>query len=160
MTATVASGATLELAGSVSSLSSGVNRVNITNSSSSPGILVSGTNQQVGNIDGAGTTQVNAGSDLTANHIVQSALVIGGTAASFGSVTIAASDADGNPLDLAHGGPLDVAADGPPNQSSGFDSIGSLTPGDSLSMGDTSSSVPAIRQRLAIRQPFRVAQVR
>ena len=71
VTATVASGATLELAGSVSSLSSGANRVNITNSSSSPGILVSGTNQQVGNIDGAGTTQVNAGSDLTANHIIQ-----------------------------------------------------------------------------------------
>ena len=105
-TATVASGATLELAGSVSSLSSpstgsgqaGANRVNITNNSSSPGILVSGTNQQVGNIDGAGTTQVNAGSDLTANHIIQSALVIGGTAGSFGTVTIDASDASGNPL--------------------------------------------------------------
>ena len=74
VTATIASGATLELAGSVSALSSGGNRVNITNNSSSPGILVSGTNQQVGNIDGAGTTQVNAGSDLTANHIIQSAL--------------------------------------------------------------------------------------
>jgi hypothetical protein len=43
------------------------------------GLVVSGTQQQVGNIDGSGTTQVNAGSDLTANHIVQSALVIGGT---------------------------------------------------------------------------------
>ena len=112
VTATVASGATLELAGSVSSLSAGANRVNITNSSSSPGILVSGTNQRVGNIEGAGTTQVNAGSDLTANHIVQSALVIGGTAASFGSVTIAASDANGNPLDVAQGGPLDAALGG------------------------------------------------
>ena len=98
VTATVASGATLELAGSVSSLSSGANRVNITNNSSSPGILVSGTNQQVGNIDGAGTTQVNTGSDLTANHIIQSALLIGGTAGSPGLVTIDASDASGNPL--------------------------------------------------------------
>ena len=96
--ATVSSGATLELAGSVSALSSGANRVNITNSSSSPGLLVSGTHQQVGNIDGSGTTQVNAGSDLTANHIVQSALVIGGAAGSPALVTIDASDASGNPL--------------------------------------------------------------
>jgi fibronectin-binding autotransporter adhesin len=111
VTATVASGATLELAGSVSSLSSpstgsgqaGANRVNITNNSSSPGILASGTNQQVGNIDGAGTTQVNAGSDLTANHIVQSALVIGGATGIPGMVTIDASDANGNPLGQSSG---------------------------------------------------------
>jgi hypothetical protein len=41
---------------------------------------------------------VNAGSDLTASHIIQSALVIGGTAKNPGLVTIDASDADGNPL--------------------------------------------------------------
>ena len=52
VTATVGVGATLELAGSVSALSSGGNRVNITTISSAHGILVSGTNQQVGNIDG------------------------------------------------------------------------------------------------------------
>ena len=98
VTATIASGGTLELAGTVSALSSGPNRVNITNNSSSPGILVSGTNQQVGNIDGGGTTQVNAGSDLAANHIVQSALIIGGTTANPGLVSIDASDASGNPL--------------------------------------------------------------
>ncbi len=113
VTATVASGATLELAGSVSSLSSGANRVNITNNSSSADILVSGTNQHVGNIDGSGTTQVNAGSDLTANHIIQSALVIGGTAGSYGLVTIDASDAAGNPFDGAQGGPLDSVLTGP-----------------------------------------------
>jgi hypothetical protein len=99
VTATVASGATLELAGSVAALAAGANRVNITNSSTTPaGILVSGTNQQVGNIDGSGTTQVNAGSDLTANHIIQSALVIGGTSKNSGLVTIDASDSSGNPL--------------------------------------------------------------
>jgi hypothetical protein len=98
VTATIASGATLELAGSVSALSSGSNRVNVLNNSTAPGIFVSGTNQQVGNIDGSGTTQVNAGSDLTANHIIQSALVIGGTAGSHGLVVIDASDASGNPL--------------------------------------------------------------
>ncbi len=96
--ATVSSGATLELAGSVSAVANGPNRVNITNNSSAPGILVSGTNQQVGSIDGSGTTQVNAGSDLTANHIIQGALVIGGTSKNPGLVTIDASDASGNPL--------------------------------------------------------------
>ncbi|HEV2971173.1 MAG TPA: autotransporter-associated beta strand repeat-containing protein [Pirellulales bacterium] len=97
--ANVASGATLELAGSVAALASGLNRVNISNSSTSPaGVLVSGTNQVVGNIGGTGSTQVNAGSSLTANHIVQSALLIGGTATSPAIVTIAASDASGNPM--------------------------------------------------------------
>jgi autotransporter-associated beta strand protein len=99
VTATVSSGATLELAGSVAALASGATRVNIANNSSAAaGLLVSGTNQQVGNIDGAGATQVNAGSDLTANHIIQNALVIGGTASSHALVTIDASDASGNPL--------------------------------------------------------------
>jgi hypothetical protein len=107
VTVTIDSGGTLELAGSVSALSSGVEapapagRANITNSSSPVGILISGTHQQVGNIDGSGTTQVNAGSDLTANHIIQSALVIAGTSTSPGLITIAASDASGNPLGQA-----------------------------------------------------------
>ena len=98
MAAIVSSGATLELAGSVSALANGANRVNIMNKSNTPGILVSGTNQQVGGIDGSGTTQVNAGSDLTANHIVQSAIIVGGTSKNPGLVTIDASDASGNPL--------------------------------------------------------------
>ncbi|HEV3417631.1 MAG TPA: PEP-CTERM sorting domain-containing protein, partial [Pirellulales bacterium] len=98
VSANIAAGATLELAGSVSALASGSNRVNIVNSSAAPGILVSGTNQVVGGIDGLGNVQVNAGSDLTANHIVENALVIGGTSTSHGRVTIDASDASGNPL--------------------------------------------------------------
>jgi autotransporter-associated beta strand protein len=98
VTATVNSGSTLELAGPVSALSSGAIRVNVMNNSTTPGLLVSGTHQQVGNIDGSGTTLLNAGSDLTANHIIQSALVIGGTAGSHGLVTIDASDASGSPL--------------------------------------------------------------
>ena len=123
VTATISTGATLELANSVSALSSGANRVNITNNSTAPGILVSGTHQQVGNIDGSGTTQVNAGSDLTANHIVQSALVIGGTAKNPGLVTIDASDASGNPLNQSSGFVLDglLSQSGP----FGADGIGS-----------------------------------
>jgi autotransporter-associated beta strand protein len=98
----IASGATLELAGSVSAMgASGGNRANIVNSSSAPGIVVSGSHQVVGGIDGSGTTQVNGGSDLTADHIIQSALMIGGTAGSPGVVTIDASDASGNPLTVA-----------------------------------------------------------
>jgi T5SS/PEP-CTERM-associated repeat protein len=98
VTATISAGATLELAGSASALSAGANRVNIISNSTSPGLLVSGTHQQVGGIDGPGTAQINAGSDLTANHIVQSALAIGGAAGSPGRVTIDASDSAGNPL--------------------------------------------------------------
>lgn len=124
VTATVASGATLELAGSVSALASGANRANVTNSSVSPaGVLVSGTNQVIGNITGAGNTQVTAGSSLAANRIVQNALLIGGTAASHAVVTIAASNAAGNPLF----DPSDILS-----SDSGITSLVSLPPSPSL----------------------------
>jgi hypothetical protein len=124
VSALVSSGATLELAGSVSALADGADRVNITNNSTAPGILVSGTHQQVGKIDGSGSTQVNAGSDLTANHIIQSALIIGGTAGNPALVTIDASNALGNPLD----------------QSSGFAPVGSLMPSGPFGAGDINSA--------------------
>ena len=133
VTATVNNSATLELAGTVSALGNGSNRVNITNNSAAPGILVSGTHQQVGAIDGSGVTQVNAGSDLTANHIVQSALIIGGTAGSPALVTIDASDASGNPLDAARGGPL--------GQSSGLTLASSLTPSGPFGADGISSAI-------------------
>ncbi len=133
VTATVNDSATLELAGSVAALSSGANRVNITNSSNAAaGVLVSGTQQQVGGIDGSGTTQVNAGSDLTANHIIQNALIIGGTAGSPALVTIAASDASGNPLDAARGGPL--------GQSSDFALADPMTPSGPFAAGATNTA--------------------
>ncbi len=136
--ATVASGATLELAGSVSALSSASNRVNITNNSTSAGILVSGIHQQVGGIDGNGTTQVNAGSDLTANHIIQNALIISGVAGNPGQVTIDASDASGNPL----------------GQSGGFALAESLTPSgpfeESVNSSASLSSIAADSTDLAV----------
>jgi fibronectin-binding autotransporter adhesin len=137
--AVVTGSATLELAGAASALTSGPNRANILNGSAAPaGIVVSGTNQQVGNIDGTGTTQVSAGSDLTANHIVQSALVIGGTAGSPTLVTIDASDTSGNPLD----------------QSSGFALAGSLSSSGPFGEGVISSanlsSIAADRTDLAV----------
>lgn len=62
---------------------------------------LSGANQTVGSVSGHGSLVVTAGSDVTASSIVQASLVIGGTAASPGLVTIAASDANGNPLATA-----------------------------------------------------------
>ena len=122
VTATVATGATLELAGSVSALgTAGGNREHIINNSlgaagATAGLVVSGTHQIVGGIDGSGSTQVNAGSDLTADHIIQSALVIGGAAGSPSLVTIDASDASGSPLVQPSG--LDLA--GSPTSSGPF----------------------------------------
>ncbi len=59
---------------------------------------MTGTNQHVGNIDGGGKTQIKSGNDLTANRIIQSALVIEGNGERLSLVTIAASDASANPL--------------------------------------------------------------
>lgn len=101
VTASITGGAILELAGSVSSLGTTVagHRANIQNSSTAAaGLLITGTNQLVSRIDGNGATQVNAGAQLTADHIVQAALIIGGDATHPAVVTIAASDPSGNPL--------------------------------------------------------------
>ena len=147
VTATVASGATLELAGTVSALSSGPNRVNIANNSSSAGILVTGTNQQVGSISGSGTTQVNAGSDLTANQIIQSALVIGGTAGNNGVVTIDASDASGKPL----GQPSGLALAGSLSASGPFgEGVISSTSMSSIAADSTDLAVPAAGNSVGI----------
>ena len=124
-TATVTSGATLELAGSVSALgSAGGNRVHIVNNSTASGIIVSGMNQVVGGIDGPGNTQVNAGSRLLADHIIQGALVIGGAASNPGLVMIDASDVQGNSLE----------------QTSGFALAESLTPSGPFSEGVNNST--------------------
>jgi hypothetical protein len=100
VSATIAAGATLELAGTASALAAGAYRVNVTDNglTANSVLLVTGTNQQVGNIDGTGSVNVNAGASLTANHINQAALIIGGASGNSGSVVIAPSDANGNAL--------------------------------------------------------------
>ena len=123
VTATVASGATLELAGPVSALTdatTNVQRVDI----SDAGTVVadSGAVQQVGGIDGSGTVQSNASSSLTANHITAGSLVIGGDATHSAIVAIAASDSSGNPM-----------------TTTGFALAGSLAAGNAFG-GDTISS--------------------
>jgi autotransporter-associated beta strand protein len=102
VSATVSANATLELAGAVSAMSSSdspTHRVNISNTSTAAaGLLVTGQNQQVGGVNGSGTTGIAAGGSLTANHIIQTALVLGGTAGSHSLATVAASSASGGPL--------------------------------------------------------------
>ena len=142
VTATVAPGSTLELAGNVSDLSSPspasarVHVVNNSKQSSGGSLLVSGTNQQVGAISGTGDTVVNAGASVTANSIVQSALVIGGTSSSAGLVTIAASDASGNPTATGGGAALAGTLCPCAGLGSGSSSASDLTPGASGFSGD------------------------
>ena len=100
ITATIAAGATLELAGSISGLSSTSSpaaRVNVANNSTAPGggLLVTGTNQQVGAISGTGNLTLAAGSNLTANSIIQSAIIISGSPGNIARLTIDASNSSG-----------------------------------------------------------------
>ncbi len=64
-----------------------------------------------GGIEGIGNLAVNAGSNLTASHIRQNALTIGGTAGSPAMVTLAASDANGNPLNSVAASNLSAATE-------------------------------------------------
>ncbi len=159
VTANVAVGATLELAGSVSSLSSpaaAADRVHVTNDSKQSdggSLLVSGTNQQVGRIDGIGDTVVTDGASLTADHIIQNALVIGGAAGNNSFVTIAASDSSGTPTavggglaigSLAGGAPISVSGSVLPPGSAGENpGLGaSLSGAGNLNLGGGTAAVP------------------
>jgi len=71
-------GAIVQLAGSISGLGTGGSRVDVSNNSSSPGLKVLGTNQQVGHVTGNGSLYVAAGADLTALSIQQNTLTISG----------------------------------------------------------------------------------
>ena len=151
VTATVAAGATLELDGMTSALTDSTtttNRVNTTNSGNlnvGNTVVTPTTIQQVGAIDGTGTTIVADGSQLTANHIIQGALVIGSTGSSPSLVTIAASDANGNSLGTS--GALAVAGSLAPSEpfAAGTSSGSSLLGTDgSPSLGDLNSGGGAV----------------
>jgi hypothetical protein len=100
ITVQVASDAQLELANSGAALSDGTHVADLSNDSqvAGGGLLVSGTNQRVGQIHGAGSVVVAAGGSLIANSVVQNALIVAGSSGSPGLLTIAPSDAAGNPL--------------------------------------------------------------
>jgi hypothetical protein len=57
-----------------------------------------GSMRIVNGLDDAGTVAVSTGSNVTADHINEGVLIIGGAAGSPAVMTIAASDAGGNPL--------------------------------------------------------------
>ena len=82
VSASVSSGATMDLAGAASQLSQAVNIVNA-------GTLLdsSNVNQNLGAVTGAGNTVVNTGGSLTAHQIRQNSLTINGT----GKVTLSPS---------------------------------------------------------------------
>ncbi len=73
---TVASGATLQLAGSTSALSnsSSGNSASVVNNGT---LSITGSAETVGAISGGGTTTVADGANLTASQIVQSSLIVG-----------------------------------------------------------------------------------
>jgi autotransporter-associated beta strand protein len=158
VTATVSDSAVLELAGTVAALDPVVvkGRADIkNNSNASAGLLVTGQNQQVGGINGSGTTQVNADAQLTANHIIQSALVIGGNAGHSALVVIDPSDSTGAPLastsSMAAGGTPPAGSlsatmlsgiSGPP-LASGITGLGAGNSGGvGLSAGGPAAAVP------------------
>jgi autotransporter-associated beta strand protein len=139
----VSSGATLQLAGSVSALAAGSNLVNVSNTSQAAagGILVTGVNQQVGSISGAGSTVIAAGGNLTATSIVQSALVIGGSAGNPGIVTIQASGPNGAPASSAT---VDASSTSSTDSFISYLAAGNFSvPFDGLATGSTSASSPA-----------------
>jgi hypothetical protein len=134
--------------------------VNVVNSSTAAaGLLVSGVHQQVGNIDGPGNTQVNAGSDLTANHIIQNALVIGGTIFNHSLVTIAASDASGNSLTQSLNQPSDSILAGSLQPSEPLDAA-ALGSSNLLAAGESILSDPTTAaSQLGIAGPSDIASV-
>jgi hypothetical protein len=105
VTVSIATGATLDLAGATSALSpaglTGSDRPLIKNDGTLS-LTAFQTAQVVGGIDngsaGTGVTSVAAGTSLTADHIIQAALIIGGDQDFGALVTISPSDDIGNPL--------------------------------------------------------------
>ena len=120
--------ATLEVANSTPALS---HTPVINNSTAAAGLLISGTCLEIRSIDGPGATQVNAGGEVTTDHIIQSALTILGTQLNPSTVTIAASDPAGNPLASdSDAGPLGGAA---PSLSSGPFASNNISSANSIS---------------------------
>jgi hypothetical protein len=133
----IAAGARVNVSGNVDPFSDSSHRVKIANDSAT-GLKINAGNVRVGTISGAGTTSVAAGSHLTADAIIQSALVIGGTSTSAATVTIDATDSLGNPLAAGSG----LAENG--SQLAGPSSGGTFAEGiESAKLIDAGSSTSA-----------------
>jgi hypothetical protein len=119
----IAAGATTELAGTVAATAQGTNRVHVVNQSlaASGGLYVTGTNQRVGAVSGAGHTLLATGANLEAVYVRQAALDIAASAtmeiatnptptnkAATVSVLTSALAAPNNSLRIANGGVFDL----------------------------------------------------
>jgi autotransporter-associated beta strand protein len=96
-------------------------------------------------IDGKGTTTIGSGSSLIANHIIQGSLVIGGAADSPATVTIAASDAKGNPLNSVETSDIPAAINGATSatqQAPMMTASASAVPSNSTPTSTTASTEP------------------
>jgi autotransporter-associated beta strand protein len=72
-------GGTVNLGGTADALSDGVNHVNVVNNSIASFNVTAGS-KNIGTLSGIGNTSVSAGATLTADHIRQTALTVGGSA--------------------------------------------------------------------------------
>ncbi len=107
-------------------------------------ITGSGTLALRGAIDGTGNLTISAGSSLTANHVVQAALIIGGAAGNTATMTIAASDAAGNPLAAVPGSAAaNATASSAPTSSSSSASASAIA-GESIASIETASTMGQI----------------
>jgi hypothetical protein len=108
------------------------------------------------NLSGVGSTVVGSGSSLTVQGgLIQSSLMIGGTTGSPGLVTIAASDANGNPLDMAQGGPLDASASGAVAAALSSSGLRAMSRAAAVSASSNAAGpfVPRSAHRVAARMP-------
>ena len=94
----VAPGASVSVSGAVNPFSDGTHKVAIANNGN---LAVNSSGIVTGAVTGAGTTTVAAGAQMTADSIIQTALIIGGTSTNRSTVTIDPSDSLGNPLSEA-----------------------------------------------------------
>jgi autotransporter-associated beta strand protein len=115
-TVAIAADSTLELGGSVSALSADANVRNDGSQTTGGALLITGITQQLGSLDGSGDLVIRAGGMLTANHVIQAALVIDGAPSDLGLLTIAPSDLDGEPALM------------PPLKLSGLGGVGPTVP--------------------------------
>jgi hypothetical protein len=90
-----APGATVELGGTFSALSDGVNHVDVVNDSTAT-LKVTGGGQQAGGITGLGNMVVTNGASVTVGRVQQNQLTIGQVADDVATVTVRSSGAEAN----------------------------------------------------------------
>jgi autotransporter-associated beta strand protein len=115
-------------------IKAGTGVVTLAASDSAPTTKVNAGTLKCAAIVGNGTTTVSSGASLIADHIVQGSLVIGGTAGSPATVTISASDASGNPLNIVAARDIRAAVEA---------STGAALPAPSITASASGSAIAA-----------------